>query len=161
MPASTFEILAKKWEDEKLVFCNIVNSCKDADLWLTVFEGNTEVRVKPSSEKSLLFEIRTEANLDSYFEKYPMAKDEPEERIPYFVYDDSLGGEKYYSIVMANNYLDTELIWKFATQYLADYPEHIICLNRQVFISAEKMATITSTTEYKEGWCFKLEDLTS
>lgn len=159
MPASTFEIIAKSWEDEKVVFCKIANTCRIAKLYLTVLDGNIEVRVRPFSEKSLALEIRTQKTLEWYLEKYPMAKEEPEERIPYYVFDESIGKQKYYSIVMANNYLDTELVWKFATIYLADYPEHIICLNREVFIDAVKMAQIIRSNDYTDGWCFNINAL--
>jgi len=161
MPASTFEIIAKKWDHSKELFCKIASTCWLANLHLNVFRGNIVVRLTPNSEKSLNFEIRTQENVDLYIEKYPSAKEEPEERIPYFIFDASLNDEKYYSIAMANSYLDTELIWKFASQYLADYPDHIICLNRDVFIDAERMAHIVETTEYKEGWCYKLNKLHS
>ena len=90
-----------------------------------------------------------------------MAKEEPEERVPYFVFNNSLIYDKCFSIAIANNYLDTELIWMFSTEYLKDNPTHIICLNREVFIDAEMMAKIVETSEYKEGWCFKLRDLSS
>lgn len=159
MPASTFEIIAEKWEGSNELFCKIANTSWLANLYLSVFKGNIEIRLTPNSEKSLNFEIRTQDTLDMYLEKYPSAKYEPEERIPYFVFDASLDSKKYYSIAIANNYLDSELIWEFAKKYLEDYPKHIICLNREVFIDAAMMADIVATTEYREGWCFKLKDL--
>lgn len=159
MPASTLEILSKKWEDSNELFCKIANTSRLANLYLNVFDGDISVQLAPTSEMSLVFEIRTQKTLDLYMKRYPTAKDEPEERIPFFVFDASLKGEKYYSVAMANNYLDTELIWKFASKYLLDNPEHIICLNREVFIDSKRMKKIVSTTEYTKDWCFKLNDL--
>lgn len=160
MPASTFEIIAKEWEDTNDLFCKIANTSRVANLYLNVFNGEIEVRLTPASEKSLNFEIRTEETLNRYFERYPSAKEEPEERLPYFIFNDILPC-KYYSIAMANNYLDTELIWKFASKYLEAYTSHIICLNREVFIDSELMERIISTSEFTEGWCFNLKDLPS
>ena len=158
MPASTFEIIANNWEDENIVFCSIAIACRNANLYMVIYKGNIEVRVEPESENSLVFEIRTAETLEWYYQKYPMAKEEPEERIPYFVYHKSFGGTRKKSIAMANNYLDSELIWKFSAEYLKANPTHIISLNRDVFIDADKMAKILETSEYREGWCFNLED---
>lgn len=157
MPASTFEILSNIWEEENEVICKITNTCKTANLCLTLCQGHIEVRIQPSSVKSLVFEIRTPKTLYWYFHTYPMAKEEPDERIPYFVFNNQMDDHKYYSIVMANNYLDPELIWKFASVYLANYSDHIICLNREVFIDAKKMAQIVESSDYKEDWCFEIK----
>jgi hypothetical protein len=157
MPASTFEIIAENWEYEQDVFCKIANTCRIANLCLTVFEGNVEVRVRPSAEKSLGFEIRTQKTLDWYLEKYPMAKDEPAERIPYFIFSDIIGNQKYYSVAMANSYLDAELIWKFTSAYLESYPNHIICLNREIFIDAVKMARIIRSRDYANDWLLNIQ----
>jgi len=161
MPASTFEIIANNWEDENIVLCSIVTACSNAKLHMIIYKGNLEVRVEPESENGFVFEIRTARTLEWYYQKYPMAKEEPEERIPYFVYHRYFDGTRKYSIAMANNYLDSELIWKFSAEYLKANPKHIISVNREVFIDADRMAKIVKTSEYREGWCFNEEDLPS
>lgn len=159
MPASTLEIIAKDWEGENEVLCKILISCRSAGLFLTYYLEQIIVRIEPSAERSLIFEIQTQKDVEWYYKQYPMAKEEPEERVPYFVFNKSLSNDKLYSIAIANSYLDTELIWKFSSEYLKANPTHIISLNREIFIDAERMSKIVETTEYTEGWCFNLENL--
>lgn len=159
MPASTFEIIAQNWEDENEVFCKILTSCRSAELFLTYYQEQLVIRTEPSSERSLIFEIQSQKDVDWYYTKYPMAKEEPVERVPYFLFNKSLSENKLYSIAIANSYLDTELIWKFSTEYLKANTTHIISINREIFIEAERMSKIVETSEYKEDWCFNLEDL--
>jgi hypothetical protein len=156
MPASIFEIIAKNWEDKEEVANKIISGCISANLSWKEKQGDIEISIVPASDKSLNLEITDHDTLDWYLKKYPMAKNEPEERIPYFVFDDSLGNQKHYSIANANSYLDTELIWKFASSYLRENSGHTICLNREVFIDSERMAKIVKSMAYQKDWCFEI-----
>lgn len=156
MPASTFEVIAKGWEDEDILLCNIVKTCNSAELFLTIYQGNITVRSNPTSDKCLDFEINTSKTIEWYYDNYPMAKDEPEDRIPYYIFNPALGDQKYYSLLLANNHLESELIWKFSSAYLEHYSNHIICLNRNIFIDSKKMREIRNTSGYDESWYLKL-----
>jgi len=159
MPASTLEILASSWEDELDVLKKIIFACKKADLFMSLYKNDIVIRVDPSSERHLSLEIQTSKNVDWYYKEYPLALKEPEERIPYYLFDKSINEEKLFAIAIANNYLDDLLIWKFSSKYLADNPGHIITLNRNVYLDFRKMSKIESITKYIEGWCFNLDQL--
>ncbi|GJM33482.1 MAG: hypothetical protein DHS20C18_24830 [Saprospiraceae bacterium] len=161
MSASAFEILSTKWEDKETLFTDIALACKRAELYFLYSRKEIVLKLEVSSERSLVLDLRDQENLKWYFDRYPMAKDEPEERIPYYIFNDFLGGQKFFSIVMANNYLDSLLIWKFSIEYLKINPSHYISIDREIFFNSEELRELEHTSGFAEGWCFKKDSLTS
>ncbi len=51
MPASTFKKIANNWEGEKDVFYKIANTCRIANFYLDVYDGNIIIRLDPVLEK--------------------------------------------------------------------------------------------------------------
>ena len=120
MPASTLEIFANHWEEEIEVFKKIAVTTQKAELYLSYYKNELLIGLEPSSDKKLMFEIQSQATVDWYYKQYPRAREEPKERIPYYLFNTNISETNLYAIVMANNYLDDLLIWKFSSSYLND-----------------------------------------
>lgn len=157
MPASTFEIISRNWVDEDKVFSDIALSCKKAELFFLYSKKEIIVKLNNDSNKSLIISINTQKSVDWYLETYPAEKEEPEERIPYYVYNSQIGKGRFYSIALANNYLDEELIWRFSIEYLKLNKSQLIGINEHIYFNYEQLFAVQSTNEFREGIIFGMK----
>lgn len=157
MPASTLDILNSDWESvektaKDLQECSALISAQ-------FYQDGNEVQIHKnyaSKETSLIFEIVSESSLKWYFSQYPMAKDEPEERIPYFVFNEKINGtSKLFKIVTANCYLDDRLIYDFFSEYLELNPEKFVYINESSWFGQKELLKLRKTIGYHKDWCYK------
>ncbi|MCT4638611.1 MAG: hypothetical protein N4A72_13000 [Bacteroidales bacterium] len=154
MAASTLDILHTSWEKED----KIVNDFRSCCLKIggSFFHNNEEIQIRKDYIDRcsfLILEIESEESLEWYFEEYPLAKLEPEIRIPYFVFDHNINnGEKLFTIVTSNCYLDDELVYEFFSEYLKINQEKFIYINRTLCFSFRDLEKINREQGYYKGW---------
>lgn len=103
----------------------------------------------------MIFELRNNDTLKWYYSIYPSAKEEPELRIPYFIFLDESPGKKYYSIALSNNYLDHELIYIFLKTYFNINESHFVSIDGEKIINKEQFEKIP---QYIDGWWNSIEE---
>ena len=156
MPASTFELISEKWENIEELKLNIIQACKIANLYYQILhEDEIMISQNQPSAKQLFLELRNSSVLEWYYSTYPTAKEEPEGRIPYFVFLNKYPSKKHYSIVLANNYLDYKLIYLFSEAYFKINKNHFISINGKKCINKEQFEKIP---HYLDGWWNNLEE---
>ncbi len=157
MPASTLDILHNNWE----YMDKIVNDLRLCCLTIKAdfFLNDDEVQIHKkyaNRDADLILEIESENSLEWYYKEYPLSKLEPEDRIPYLVFDPSInGGEKLFTIISANCYLDEELIFDFFIEYLKLNQEKFININRSIGLSYRDLEKVALNGGYFKGWLCK------
>ena len=156
MPASTYEIISASWilyDDFKK---RIKNVCLQSNLKCEeTSKENLSIQQINNADKTLNLEFRNQNNVEWYLKKYPMANEEPIERIPYYKYLKEYPDKQFYSIALANQYLDFELLFKVSKAYLHLNPKHFISINGKKCIGY-KHFKIDET--YNEGWWNEMEN---
>lgn len=150
MPASTFELISEKWEDLEKIKLDIIEACEIAELkYQVLHENEIVISIDKESTKQVIFELRNNDTLEWYYSIYPSAKEEPVTRIPYFLFLDEFPAKKHYSIALANNYFDYELIYMFSKAYFSINPNHFISINGKKVVNKEQFE---KTPYYVDGW---------
>lgn len=158
MPASTLDILHNNWESKEKILSDFKLSC--SSIGGTFYTNNNEMQVHKkynNRDAVLIFEIEGAKSLEWYYEQYPMAKLEPENRVPYFIFNKAISGaDKLFTIVTANCYLDYELVYDFFKEYLRLNSEKFIYINKSTWFGLNDFKNMESQGGYQEGWLSKL-----
>lgn len=156
MPASTYEIISASWLQYDDFKRDIQKVCIDSNLKCEETSNeNLLIRDKNDETRTLNLEFRDQKQIEWYLKKYPMAIDEPIERIPYYKYLTEYPNKQLYSIALANQYLDYEILFNVTKFYLQLNPKQLISINGKKCISLKHFETIEI---YSANWWTKMKN---
>jgi len=156
MPASTYEIISASWLQYNDFKKDIKNVCINSNLKCNeTSKENLIIQDKNDETRTLNLEFRDQRRVEWYLKKYPMAKDEPIERIPYYKYLIEYPDKQFYSIALANQYLDYELLFNVTKSYLQLNPKQLISINGEKCISLKHFEMIGT---YSANWWNKMKN---
>lgn len=155
MPASTLDILHTNWERREKLLSDLKHCCSQINAQFHCNGNEVQIhKLYPKSEASLVFEIETKASLDWYYHTYPQSISEPEERVPYFVFNESISRSKLFTIATANCYLDDRLIYDLFKEYLSRNKGKFIYVNKTWWFDWSDLLKLEQTGGYRKDWCF-------
>ena len=141
MGASTIDIISTKWEEESKILKDLKECSEKIQSVFYYNEDEVQIHKNYADEKLvLILEVETEESLEWYYNEYPEAKFEPEERIPYFVFNKEINGsDKLFTIVTSDSTSDDRIIYEFFKEYLSINKNQYLLVNKTIWLDYDKI----------------------